>query len=126
MGVGYSDIYKVFTIHGRSGSCGSGSGSSDGYRARRRARSLPQHATVSFTLDLSVTCTMSSPVRRPRGKAAQQVATVRKSMSQDENKSLKRVVKSFTTESFDSRAFKCIDDLTFWSKSCAALLAFHR
>ncbi|KAK6625505.1 hypothetical protein RUM43_005804 [Polyplax serrata] len=123
MGRGFDNINLVFTIGNQTRHS----------NKNARARSEPQHSTVSFTRNLNITYRMSSPIKRPRGRPTLRPSSPKKSVSndvqektwnmdQDRNKNYHLDERMRST----SNAKVLIDDLTFWDKSCSVLLKYHR
>lgn len=124
MGRGFDNINLVFTI------CNQSKDANKNVITRNEA----QHATVCFTRDLNVTYTMSSPIKRPRGR----LQGLRHNSPQRRVSTESDVIKTWNPKSWSTDVHYdnekrqinyskiAVDDLTFWERSCAVMLRYHR
>ena len=124
MARGFDNINLVFTI---------GNQTKDANK-NVTARNEAQHSTVCFTKNLNITYRMSSPIKRLRGRQSMlRSNSPRKDSSLNDfenkiwnSKTCKNEMYQNEKRKMTSTSKVWIDDLTFWDKSCAVLLKYHR
>ena len=134
MGRGFDNVNLVFTVQpcedNERNSC-----NGNRYVSSPIYKELAQHSTVAFTKVLSVSYTVSSPMKRPRSKSQGESTNPRRNPGNLTETNANKL--NFNnTRNVDSperqyshqipTTFKVEKDCIHWSKNCAVMLSFHR
>lgn len=141
MGRGFYNVNLVFTFQTCKGN------ERNSYNGSRHVSSpickeLVQHSTVVFTKFLNVSCNMSSPIKRLRNKAKEDVAAFSNSSERNNSDIGDLCEASQNKVQMNNRSnvihperqnntqvltmFNVEGDCTHWSKNCGAFLSFHK
>nr|CAD7430468.1 unnamed protein product [Timema monikensis] len=126
MGRGFDNLNLVFTVHKKN----------DNEKLDKEinkkvssaaSKASAHHATVSFTKVLNVSYRAPSPIRKPINKTNRTPDSPKRKLSFTDL-SIRSSQESIASDTVDESqtTSELSRDLTYWTKSCATILAFHR
>nr|CAD7605228.1 unnamed protein product [Timema genevievae] len=126
MGRGFDNLNLVFTVHTKNDN-----EKIDKEKNKRvsspASKASAQHATVSFTKVLNISYRAPSPIRKPINKFNRTPDSPKRKLSFTDL-SIRSSQESIASDTVDESqtTSELSGDLTYWTKSCATILAFHR